>query len=271
MKRNFLILVLVAPIVALMLIVFRRIPATKTLSMQQELVVPQTDSSIEETPPDEETITTRTFGYSQDGRAIEGYQFGNGNECLLFFAGIHGNEKGAIDMLRTLADAIIVQPNLVSSQKKVVIIPLLNPDGYSEDLYRTNANGVNLNRNFSTPGWIMNPDKETFAGTGPFSEAETRVLQSVVQECMPSSMIAFHSQGGVISPEGSPESIALGDWYASKTGYTIYNDWDYPGTATQWFTNTTGNPAITVEIQSHEKSDWEINERPLLDLISGKI
>ncbi len=267
MKRHHLLIAFIMPIPVLVLVLFRTVPAAETPQLLPIITAEQTETTITEPAAVDETVTKRIVGYSENGRTIDAYQFGNGSECLLFFAGIHGNEKGTVDMLRTLADVLTDQPSTVSSEKRVVIIPLLNPDGYSEDLYRTNANGVNLNRNFATPGWTTNPDEETFAGTEPFSEAETRVLRSVVQECAPSMMIAFHSQGGVISPEASPESAALGDWYASKTGYTIYNDWNYPGTATQWFANTTGNPAITVEITSHDKSDWGINRDALLELI----
>ncbi len=269
MKRNILTLALIAPIPALVLVLFRAVPAAETPQLPQTITAKQTEMATTEPTPVEEAVTKRVIGYSEGGRAIDAYQFGSGSSCLLFFAGIHGNEKGAVDMLRTFADEIATQPSIVSSKKKIVIIPLLNPDGYMEDLYRTNANGVNLNRNFATPGWTASPDEETFAGTEPFSETEARALREVVQECVPDMMIAFHSQGGVISPEANAESVALGDWYATKTGYTIYNDWNYSGTATQWFTSTTGKPAITVEISSHEKSDWEINQSALLELIGS--
>ncbi len=269
MNRHRLLLVLIVPIPILVLVLFRAIPATDTPQPQQTLTTKQIETVVTEPALAEEIATKRIIRYSENGRAIDAYQFGSGGSCLLFFAGIHGNEKGAVDMLRTFADEIAAQPSILSFEKKVVIIPLLNPDGYMEDLYRTNANGVNLNRNFETQGWTTYPDEETFAGTEPFSEAEARALREVVQECAPDMMLAFHSQGGVISPEANAESVALGDWYANKTGYTIYNDWNYSGTATQWFTNTTGKPAITVEISSHDKSDWEINRSALLELIGS--
>lgn len=269
MKRYRLLFVLITPIPVLALVLLRPILATETPQPQQTLTTKHTETVVTERPLAEEMVTKRTISYSESGRAIDAYQFGSGSSCLLLFAGIHGNEKGAVDMLRTFADEIATQPSIVSPEKKVVIIPLLNPDGYAEDLYRTNTNGVNLNRNFATPGWITNPDEETFAGTEPFSEAEARALREVVQECTPSMMIAFHSQGGVISPEANAESVDLGNWYASKTGYTMYDDWNYPGTATQWFTSTTEKPAITVEISSHDKSDWKINRDALFELIGG--
>ena len=61
--------------------------------------------------------------------------------------------------------------------------------------------------------------------------------------------------------------------HAQKSGYN-YNEsadlgWDFFGTATGWFVKTTGKPAITVELSSHNKSDWEINKPALLDIISS--
>lgn len=268
MKRGLLFLTALVPLVAIALIAFLLIKSPETLPKQESLpAISRADSNGVEKASNQELVTKRTFGYSENGRAIDGYEIGDGAECVLFFGGIHGNEKGAVSLLQQFANEILTSPELVSSTKRVIILPLLNPDGYYQEIYRDNANGVNINRNFTTPGWTAYPDEETFAGTEPFSEAETRLLRDVVQECEAELMIAFHSQGGVISPEASPESIALADWYASKTGYTIYNDWNYPGTATQWFMSTTGNPAITVEMTSHDKSDWDINRSALLELI----
>lgn len=212
----------------------------------------------------------RTFGISENGRAIEGYELGTGSECLLFFGGIHGNEKGTVALMQRLADEVMKNPGLVSQAKRVVIIPLLNPDGYYEDIYRDNANGVNLNRNFSTSEWTANPDETTFAGSEPFSEAESGVLRNIVEECQPSLMLAFHSQGGVVSPELGEDSMALAEWYITETGYQYFNDWDYPGTATGWFAQTRNRPALTVEITNHAESDWEINKQALLELVAAE-
>ena len=211
----------------------------------------------------------RTFGYSEKGRAIDGYEIGNGTDCMLFFGGIHGNEKGTVELLKEFADTVIAEPNLLASSKKLVVVPLINPDGYFDNIYRDNANGVNLNRNFPTTNWIQYPDAETFAGSKPFSENESLTIKAIVEECDPSLMIAFHSQGGVVSPEAGSESVALAEWYIARTGYFYYNDWDYPGTATGWFTESTGNPSLTIEITDHMTSDWEINRPALLELIGS--
>lgn len=214
-----------------------------------------------------------TLGYSEEGRPINGYVFGNGDECVLFYAGLHGTEKGATRLLDRLAREIDRNPALVSADKKVVIIPIANPDGYETREDKLNANGVNLNRNFFTSDWVQHEDPDdptAFAGTEPFSESESRVLKSVVESCQPSVMIAYHSQGAVVTPELGDASHQLADWYIEKTGYRYYDEWDYAGTATKWFTQTFGNPSLTVELTNHVDDDWEINKEALLELISAK-
>ncbi len=208
------------------------------------------------------------FGYSEQGREIKGYTFGNGEDRLLLIAGLHGNEKGATDLLEKLSEEIRVHPDLVAPEKQIIILPIANPDGYYAREDKLNANGVNLNRNFATTEWSQYQE-EIFGGSQPFSEAESRVIEAIVREYQPVIMIAFHSQGALTVPEnGHAASIDLAAWYAEKTGYTYFDAWDYSGTATGWFTETTGNPSLTVELTSHDESDWDINKDALLELVS---
>ncbi len=230
------------------------------------LIAPEAVEAIVPEPA-EAFVKQRTFGHSEKGRTIEGYEVGSGEEVLFLFGGIHGNEMGTVELLNQLVMTITADPTLVATTKKVIIVPLVNPDGYHDGIYRNNANGVNVNRNFPTTEWIVYPDQDTFAGDKPFSERESQTIKAIVEEYKPDVMIAFHSQGGVVSPEAGAESMALAAWYIEQSGYIYFNDWDYPGTATRWFTESTGNPSLTVEVTDHAKSDWEINRPALLELI----
>ena len=126
-------------------------------------------------------VQTITFGYSGQGRAITGSIFGNGAESILLFGAIHGNEKGTTSLLNTFVQEVAKNPSLVGSNKKIVIIPLLNPDGYYLGLNKVNANNVNLNLNFATTDWKQyGGDSNLFAGNEPFTESESRVLRDVV-------------------------------------------------------------------------------------------
>lgn len=217
-------------------------------------------------------IVNKTFGESATGRAITGYEIGTGEHCLVFTAGLHGNEKGGVSLLGRLVEQIRHRPSLLATNKKLIIIPLVNPDGYYDRQDKLNANAVNVNRNFATEDWIRwedEEDPETFAGEAPFSETESRVVRDAVASCDAALLIDFHSLGALVSPETTDESLALASWYAGMTGYTYFEEWAFAGHLARWFEETTGNPSLTVELTNHADSDWRINRVPLLKLIAS--
>jgi len=215
-------------------------------------------------------IKKKIFGYSGKGKAIEGYEIGFGENAALLFGAIHGNEMGTAGLLRQLALEIALNPALVPQNNKLIIIPVANPDGYYDRTDNLNANEVNLNLNFATSDWQEYGPEGNYAGPRPFSESESQAIRRVVEQYDPRVMISFHSHGNLVSPETAASSVALAKWYADKTGYAYYDAWDYPGTATKWFEETTGNPAITVELPKDLQSDWEINKGALLELIMSE-
>lgn len=219
---------------------------------------------------DERTkIERKVFGQSTQGKAIEGYEIGTGAKSLLLFGAIHGNEMGTADLMNQLMLEIALDPDLVSKNKKLIIIPVLNPDGYKDRTDNLNANGVNLNLNFGTSDWKEYGPEGNYAGSAPFSESESRVIKELVEKYKPEAMISFHSHGNLVSPEAGDASVNLAKWYSGKTGYAYFDAWDYPGTSTKWFVEATGKPAITLEISKDFQSDWEINKGALLELVSS--
>ncbi len=214
-------------------------------------------------------IEKKTFGTSVMGRPIEGYEIGNGSDAVLLFASIHGDEVGTADLLNRFVQELQADPGKISKTKRLIVIPIANPDGYYDRTDKLNADLVNLNLNFATSNWKKYGPEETYAGPEPFSEPESKVIKQVVEQYNPSMMISYHAMGALVSPEDGDASVALGEWYVGKTGYEYYLDWDYSGTATKWFVETTGKPAITVEITAYRPSDWDINKRALMELASS--
>src|SRR3989338_8596358 len=212
-------------------------------------------------------IIKKVFGTSVQGKPIEGYEIGAGADVILLHGAIHGNEMGSGWLMKELVLEIALNPHLVASNKKLVIIPIVNPDGYYDRTDLLNAREVNLNLNFGTRDWQKYGPEGTFAGKEPFSEPESQVLKKVIEEYRPNLMITFHSHGKLVSPEASELSKAWSKWYAHKTGYTYFDEWDYPGTATKWFEEATGKPGLTVELTQDLQSDWDINRSALLELI----
>lgn len=235
--------------------------AEKRIAISYSGALPTQEKSI---------IEKKTFGYSTKGKPIEGYVIGEGNNTILLFSSIHGDEVGTTDLLNQFVDEIKANEKIVSKENKLIIIPILNPDGYYDRFDKLNANRVNLNLNFDTNDWKKYGPEGTYAGPEPFSEIESQALRQAVQDYKPNMMIAYHSSGALVSPENDETSMILGKWYAEKTGYSYYDsanlDWDYPGTATKWFVQSTGKPAITIELTHSLKSDWEINKQALIKL-----
>ncbi len=212
-------------------------------------------------------LEIKNFGHAQSGRSIRGYVIGNGPDTLFLFGAIHGNEMGTATLMENLIDEVRNNTGLVAPSKRLVIIPISNPDGYYDRIDKLNANGVNLNLNFPTDNWEHYGPSGTYAGEKPFSEPESRIIRDIVEQYKPYAMISFHAQGGLVSPELQDISKEWSRWYARQTGYEYYEEWDYFGTATRWFTDTTGLPSVTVELTDHMHSDWSINKAALLKLI----
>jgi murein peptide amidase A len=100
---------------------------------------------------------------------------------VLVVGGIHGDELStaslALHWLQLAKD--------IPADAHWRFIPLLNPDGLlSSPARRTNANGVDLNRNFPTPNWEreakvyweqkVNRDPRRWPGPKPLSEPESK-------------------------------------------------------------------------------------------------
>ncbi len=242
---------------------------------QNSIIEPEVQgvTLTEAEPPVEESeddyfFNKKVFGYSETGRTIEGYEVGWGANVILIHASLHGDEIGTTDLLNVFAEELQSDPELVASTTKLVIIPIANPDGYYDRTDKLNSRGVNLNLNFQTKDWQKYGPLGTFAGEFPFSEKESQVLKQVVEEYKPVAMIAFHAEGALVSPEGGKASITLAKWYAKSAGYTYYDYWDFPGTATKWFEEAYGKPAITVELTDDLKGDWSKNKKTLLELVA---
>ncbi len=139
----------------------------------------------------------------------------------LFYTGtIHAREwigvELALDFAKFVVENIDVDPAMKAlfREATVYMVPCVNPDGleYSRNHFsfwrknrRENVDGsygVDLNRNFPV-GFSKNnqPSSNTYCGSQPFSEPETRALKEFV-ESHPNISIAldYHSQGNVFFP-----------------------------------------------------------------------
>lgn len=234
--------------------------------------MPTPEPVVEETPA---TTTYAVIGQSVEGRDIEAYSFGTGDTHLLFVGGIHGGyEANTVRMAELAVDAFLQEEVVVPSGVTVHIIPNLNPDGYalapsaSDAERRFNANMVDLNRNFDCrwapeSTWRGNV---VSAGTGPFSEPEAAALRDYVASTSPVAAAFWHSTGNAVftSECGAgvlPETETLMETYAAASGYGeggLFDLYPITGDAEGWLA-TLGIPAVTVEFETREGTEWERN------------
>lgn len=224
--------------------------------------------------PTPEFWTKLIIGQSVEGRPLEVYRFGNGEQHYLIIAGVHGGyEWNTIALADELIDAIQIEPALIPDEATLFILRAFNIDGYEKDQGydgRANANQVDLNRN-----WDANWQKRwagtqcwghriITAGKEPASEPETQALMSFILENEIKAVVNYHSAALGIFPGGWPndarsmelaESIAMVSPYAYPP---IDIDCQYTGQFIDW-ASAQGIAAVDVELTDHTHTDFDIN------------
>ncbi len=104
-------------------------------------------------------VTHRELGTTLDGQAIDYLRVGNGAKPVWLYARQHPGEsmaewwmEGALEWLTSPAAAPLLQAATVH------VVPNMNPDGTRRGHLRTNAAGVNLNREWHAPTAERSPE-----------------------------------------------------------------------------------------------------------------
>lgn len=174
---------------------------------------------------------------------------------VLLLGGIHGDEL--------TASAIVFQwmekmqtPAAQAFEWKVV--PVLNPDGLlAAKPLRVNAKGVDLNRNFPTPGWQLEApkywakatgsDPRRFPGHAPLSEPESQWVAEAIEHFHPDLIISVHAPFGVLDFDGPVAP-------PRRFGRLIYNRVGvYPGSLGNYSGLYKHVPVITIELPNAQK------------------
>lgn len=107
-------------------------------------------------------VTHRQIGTSLDGRAIDLLTIGTGPRPIWFYARQHPGESMTEwfmeGLLERLTDAAHPATAALLSQATVHCVPNMNPDGTFRGHLRTNAAGVNLNREWHAPSPERSPE-----------------------------------------------------------------------------------------------------------------
>jgi hypothetical protein len=217
----------------------------------------------------------RVLGHSVQGRAIEVVRLGNGRRWYAALAAIHGAHECNTHLLaEAILSRLSQEPELLPAGVTLFFVPLANPDGCALDR-RTNANDVDLNRNWDTSDWTADaqgPDglAPGSGGPHPLSEPETLLLRSwllALRQQSPDGelrIISYHSavpETGLAQPaygaDGRPDpaSEELAMAYADVTGYRYSPIWvgtyRITGELIHW-AGENGFVAIDVELPDRE-------------------
>ena len=173
---------------------------------------------------------------------------------ILFISGIHGDEYAAISL------SYLWLQQLQSSQNNThfhwLFLPLANPDGlFKQSSTRTNAKGVDLNRNFPSPDWDKraistwkthyNANKRRYPGPFANSELETQWLVDIIERFKPDAIISIHAPYGLLDYDG-PEHAQ-----PNKIGHLKHRALGtYPGSLGRYAGEFLHIPVLTLELKS---------------------
>ena len=245
-----------------------------------------------------DSITVANCGKSALGKTIFGLVIGEGNENILYVGGTHGLEWiTSLLLLRFTGNLAKAYENKGSvrgfnvtdilKNKRLIIIPELNPDGIDISLtgeegcgiykqqnlaicngdfsgWSANARGVDINHNFNAHWYtlrekeekenIFGPSPGRYGGSYPESEPETKAITRLCRNVDISLLFTFHSQGEEIYYEygnNTPEkSLYIAKMLSALTDYTLVKNEGLAssGGLKDWLIEEFRKPAFTVEV-----------------------
>lgn len=108
-----------------------------------------------------DAVHHHVLGHTLDGRPLDLLRIGTGPVMVWLYARQHPGEtmaewwmEGALDLL--LSDDAVAKT--LHAQTTLHIVPNMNPDGSARGHLRTNAAGVNLNREWHEPSLVRSPE-----------------------------------------------------------------------------------------------------------------
>jgi len=141
-------------------------------------------------------------GVSVEERAIACRVYGSGPETVLIVGAIHGNEPASGTLAWQLWSHLEGRPSALDGTR-CIVVPVANPDGLARNT-RTNARGVDLNRNFATPNWR----RRRTHGPKPLSEPETHYIADLIRRHTPDRIVQIHQPLNCVDWDGPARALA---------------------------------------------------------------
>ena len=199
----------------------------------------------------EETVVV---GTSVQGRGIVAvHRWAEGaSRPTLVIGSMHGDERAGTRVVRRLRSASL------PAGTDLWLVPTMNPDGAVADR-RTNAHGVDLNRNFPRHWVSADAGTTTWSGPAPASEPETQAVMGLLRRVRPWTVLVVH------------QPLFGVDSYRAKSMPLVHRlarELDLPvrsfdcqggchGTLTDWHNARLPGRAVTVELGT-TASDWRV-------------
>lgn len=190
-----------------------------------------------------------TVGKSRRGRPIVAYFKGDpaAQHVVLVLGQMHGDEKAGPRTARW-----IVRHLRPRAGTGLWVIPTMNPDGAKRGT-RTNAAGVDLNRNWPTSGWIRGTKgSRTYGGPKRASEPETRAMMRFLRRYRPDYIASIHQPLKGIGKSGKDagfERRLAANLGLRRKHFGVRHGRGTSPTMTGWYNRTLGRhgTAITIE------------------------
>lgn len=213
---------------------------------------------------------------TKTGSSLVWHTFGEQNtskNTTLVLCGVHGDEITPVKFCFDIMENLKNRPDFLKD-KFIVIAPLVSPDSFfKKKPTRTNASGVDVNRNFPTKDWNAlalkswkqkyKSDKRRYPGPKALSEPETLFQMNLIIRYKPSKIISVHAPLTLLDYDG-PDDLndhngkhgheLLIQMSEKAEGYKI-NDYPYyPGSLGNWAGNEMKIPTYTLELPSSDPS-----------------
>jgi len=244
-------------------------------------------------------LPLRYYGKTAKGNPLVVLNFGqeaaipDGRNTTLIMCGVHGDEitppKFCFDVIDYLSKTSsklgkTKRSALDLSKKLVLVAPIASPDSFLKKWpTRTNANGVDINRNLPTKDWNRDAlrlwrnryrkDPRRYPGKSASSEAETVFQVYLIEKYKPKKIISVHSPLTMLDYDG-PGNYHLGGQVGRKANqlliqmskeakrYRIKNYPFFPGSLGNWAGNERNIPTYTLELPSSDnrkhKTYWRM-------------
>lgn len=224
---------------------------------------------------------------------IEVYKFWDWEETILYFWWIHGNEVWTVKLMTRWINFLKNNENIIPKNKSVFVIPCLNRDSYKKALQnpnffsggnigKTNANNVDLNRNFPTKNWSKTSKLflswkyyDVSWWDAPASEPEVKSLMSFIEKENISTTYIFHSCWGTVMGTFLESCDKKVQDYVEKSPYRIFTQKEWKNvidghkawhSMTWWEENNLD--IVEIELKTRWWSEWKDNETALVSSLS---